>query len=84
MKRRQIRGGGSDKGDVRKCALSQQGGNGGEMIPSLAEPRLKDNEFNHGRAIRRCFVQGRTMDSGDSSGNQVDSASGFIQHSEIL
>lgn len=39
-----------------------------------ADPRLKDNEFNHGRAIRRCFVQGRTMDSGDSSGNQVDPA----------
>lgn len=49
-----------------------------------ADPSLKDNEFNHGGAIRRCFVQGRTMDSGDGSGDQVDPASAFRQHSEIL
>lgn len=37
MKRREIRGGGSDKRDARKWALSQKEGNGGEMIQLLAE-----------------------------------------------
>lgn len=41
MKRQEIRGGRSDKGDVRKWALSQKEGNGGEMIQSLAESETR-------------------------------------------